>query len=203
MGFPKVSAELAAGLPLGRVGLLEFKKLNIDPLVVVTRPGDTLEWLPGSGVTRVVRDGYEVVTCEYTHEGLSRSIQCGLRELEKYSHENEIEAVLITLADNPFINSKLLTAWIDAFHEDPSLDYVATDWNGSLMPPVIWSRSVFEELYKLEGDTGGRELFRSDKFRCLRIPVGEDVVADVDTPEDLMRVRERWRHLQHSIERQK
>lgn len=192
MGFPKLSAELVSGLPLGGAALLELLKLGLEPLIVVVRPSDTLDWLPNLENEGSAEAGYKIAVCTDAHEGMSRSIQCALREIAACSHEAVVDAVLITLADNPFITSALLLTWLSVFKEDPSLDYIATERMGNPMPPVLWNRSVFEELEKLEGDAGGRQLFHSDKYRGLLISVDEDTASDVDTPSDLARVRERW-----------
>ncbi len=192
MGYPKISAELASGLPLGRAALLELLKLCLDPFVVVVRPSDSLAWLPYRNVDGGTSAGYTIAVCSDAHEGMSQSIRCALREIEVHSNEAEVDAVLITLADNPFITSALLTSWLSAFREDPTLTYIAAEWMGNPMPPVLWGRSAFDELRKLEGDAGGRHLFHSDKFRGLRIPIDENAAVDVDTPADLKSVRDRW-----------
>lgn len=192
MGYPKLSSELVSGLSLGGAALLELLKLGLKPLIVVVRPSDTLAWLPNPENEGSTEAGYKIAVCENAHEGMSRSIQCALREIATCSYEAEVDAVLITLADNPFITSALLTSWLNEFKEDPSLAYIAAERMGNPMPPVLWNRYVFEELEKLEGDAGGRQLFHSDKYRGLLISVDEDTAIDVDTPSDLARVRGRW-----------
>jgi CTP:molybdopterin cytidylyltransferase MocA len=53
--------------------------------------------------------------------------------------------------------------------------------------PVLFDRSTFAALAELQGDQGGRAIF--DRFRIAGIHWDESITIDVDTPEDLVRLR--------------
>jgi molybdenum cofactor cytidylyltransferase len=53
--------------------------------------------------------------------------------------------------------------------------------------PVLWDRSTFSDLMKLEGDAGGRQLF--SRLAIDYLPWHDSgVLLDVDTPEDYQRL---------------
>ena len=53
--------------------------------------------------------------------------------------------------------------------------------------PALFPRFAFPALQELSGDTGARELLQKDSVLIVPLPKGE---FDLDTPEDLLRLRE-------------
>jgi molybdenum cofactor cytidylyltransferase len=50
--------------------------------------------------------------------------------------------------------------------------------------PVLFDRSLFQELRGLTGDIGGRVLLEKYAEAVFPVPAGRAVVVDIDTPED-------------------
>jgi molybdenum cofactor cytidylyltransferase len=55
--------------------------------------------------------------------------------------------------------------------------------------PVLFDKTLFDELRGLSGDTGGRVLLEKYRDTIVSVPAGHAVVLDIDTPEDYARLR--------------
>ena len=114
-------------------------------------------------------------------QGLSSSIKAGLEVLEK---EN-FEAVLITLADQPKINSSHLNSLINTWKDHP-YQAVATRYKDNIGVPTLFPKHYFKDLKALTGDKGARTLLNKSKKDFLAISFEE--LADIDTPEDYQKL---------------
>jgi molybdenum cofactor cytidylyltransferase len=108
--------------------------------------------------------------------------------------EPMLDAAVVVLADQPFITNGMIAGLIDCWSARQDLDFVATaadfegesELNAILMPPAILSRSMFEALLQLEGDTGARKLFASPQFKGTALLTADrTTLFDVDTPADM------------------
>ncbi|WP_025694031.1 NTP transferase domain-containing protein [Paenibacillus durus] len=186
MGTPKVSLMLSEDVALGSVALGELERCGLDPLAVVVRAGDKLEWLPPeSGVPGARRTEF----CLTAHLGMSFSLRCGLSAVLPA----EPDAVVVALADQPFITAGLVGRLIETFRCSPALDYVASNGNGMVMPPALFSKSLFPALQQLEGDRGAARIFRSPDYRGAVIEGDSPLFfMDADTEGDFREVRREW-----------
>jgi molybdenum cofactor cytidylyltransferase len=167
---------------------------SLKSVMVVVHPEDPLEWVPaeGGGLSGAVPPkgkSIHVDACIDASQGMGHSIRHGLRTL--MDMEAELDAVVVTLADQPFITSVMINELIHYWLEQPELDYVATAVHDTrndavvLMPPAILSSSMFEALLQLEGDAGARKWFGTPHFKgCGLLAVNRAALIDVDTPED-------------------
>ncbi len=112
--------------------------------------------------------------------GMSSSIKAGLKGLLKL--EPDLAAIMITLCDQPYISSSILDTYITLFLGNQP-DVVAAEYEGTKGVPALFASSVFDELSKLEGDKGARELIHNNK-RVFSINLKEGGV-DIDTIDDL------------------
>jgi molybdenum cofactor cytidylyltransferase len=67
-------------------------------------------------------------------------------------------------------------------------EIVAPSYRGVRAPPVIFSRSMFDELRIPRGDVGARALMDRHASRLMVIDVDCPPPADVDTSDDLARL---------------
>ncbi len=109
--------------------------------------------------------------------GLSTSIKVGVRCIE----QDDFEAVLILLADQPKITKSHLNDLIALFLKNPEKP-VATAYQSSVGVPAVFPKKYFQELKTLSGDKGAKPLLKklSKSIHC--IPFSE--LRDIDTPED-------------------
>ncbi|CAM4386551.1 nucleotidyltransferase family protein [Paenibacillus tarimensis] len=187
MGLSKLHADLSAGLPLGSLALRELSERWQGPVAVVVKPEDDRKWIPQIRKGQVV-----VVECADAAGGIGHSVRAGMKGLLDLQEAQGLEAVLVMLADQPFIQRDTLQRYLDELDADPARDYVAGCYQGRLMPPVLWSRRCFPELMKLRGDEGARKLMHSGRWNGSRVELDEAEAFDVDTPEQLEEARAWW-----------
>ena len=112
-------------------------------------------------------------------EGMSTSIKLGLRFFQDY------DAVLIVLGDMPLITRETINKIINTYHEGCTA--VIPTHKGLRGNPVLIHRSLFNELMRLKGDVGARELLR-DRADVCYVECGPEVIMDIDTLDDLARI---------------
>ncbi|MBM7563306.1 nucleotidyltransferase family protein [Paenibacillus sacheonensis] len=193
MGEAKLPLELAPGITVGSRGLLALRGCGFQPIVVVVRLGDPLLWLYDKAGNFGSLPKFRIIPCKDAREGMSRSIRSGMEALLP----EELDAVLITLADQPFISVMQLQRLIAVYKEDPMVDFVASG-NGKISaPPVIFSKSLFSRLCQLEGDAGARGILQSPDYRGKVVRYASEwSFVDVDTKEQLDKARLIWSQVQ-------
>ncbi|MBI2314333.1 MAG: NTP transferase domain-containing protein [Betaproteobacteria bacterium] len=113
-------------------------------------------------------------------KGMASSLACGLRALPAGT-----DAVLIMLGDMPYMRADHLDRLIDAFESESSS--IIAPWRGGRRGnPVLWPRDHFDDLLRLSGDIGARQLLSRLADRVTRVEMPDDgVLIDLDTSEAL------------------
>ena len=126
-------------------------------------------------------DGLEIDVIENPdwRSGMSSSIRVGIEKL--IDLESSLDAVLITLVDQPYVASEKLALFCDRFAETPS-PIIAAKYEGVQGVPALFDKSLFEPLMNLEGDKGARELIIRGPTVAIDLP---EAAMDIDGPEDL------------------
>ena len=131
--------------------------------------------------------GYRVIHNNDIAKGMSFSLHLGVQEAIPSSPK----AILIALADMPRVTAAHIYRLFDAF-DGP--DAVVVSSNGEYpTPPGVFGSGQFDALLKLEGDEGARKLVAGGRH----VVTSPAELIDIDTPEDL----ERLRQLVHAPER--
>jgi CTP:molybdopterin cytidylyltransferase MocA len=117
--------------------------------------------------------------------GIASSLVAGVR-----GSSPGTEAFLFLLGDMPFVTSGAIDRLVCAFGAS-GLEAGCYWKGGRPVHPVIFLRSMKENLLGLKGDQGARELLRelSTKGQLLMLPMDESpdpMDLDIDTPEDLV-----------------
>lgn len=116
--------------------------------------------------------------------GLASSLRRGL------TAAGDAEGVIVLLGDMPAVSPRLIDALVSAFEKAPGAAAVVPVRGGRRGNPALLARRLFPALAALEGDEGARRLLR-ETDGVVELPVEDDaVLADVDTPADLARLRE-------------
>jgi molybdenum cofactor cytidylyltransferase len=191
MGVPKLLLELAPGNRLGTIALRELlANPRIHSVSAVVRSSDIAQWNSLAEPGHLPSSKLRYVPCEDAAHGMSYSLRSGLADAMALSPD----AILVALADQPFITSELIDDLIEAYRAKPKLDFVACDGGTHAMPPALIAPSLFEQFDKLEGDVGARKLFASPEYSGALIPVsGNHVFTDIDTPFELKEARSFWK----------
>jgi len=111
--------------------------------------------------------------------GMGSSIQVGLTFMENLGQP--LQAVLVTLSDQPLVSPELLQELIQ-HHQTTQALIVATEYGGTHGVPALFAAEVFPDLRELAGNTGARKLIatRDATVEVLSFPDG---AIDVDTRE--------------------
>ena len=119
---------------------------------------------------------------DYTH-GMASSLCHGLCALPQ-----EVDAVLIMLADMPRINAHHLDQMIGFYEQHAQTAPIVVPVHaGRRGNPVLWPRRLFHEIMQLNGDQGARSLLERHADEVLSLDVDDPAIfLDIDTPHDLL-----------------
>jgi molybdenum cofactor cytidylyltransferase len=112
--------------------------------------------------------------------GMAASLRRGIAALGA-----DVDAVVVLLADMPFIDGGHIDRLIDAF--DPGQPGIVTlVKDGRRGNPVLWPQAFFAEMQAIEGDVGARELLQRHAGQVRAVACDDDAIfADIDTPAAL------------------
>jgi CTP:molybdopterin cytidylyltransferase MocA len=160
------------GKPLVSYALDAASSAALQPvLVVVGNAADE--------VVRVVPRGAEVVRNEQWRTGIASSLGAALRALVP---RRDVAAVVVGLADQPFVGADAYRRVAAAYHDGARL--AAATYGGERRNPVLLAREHWDEALTLTGDEGARTMFR--RHVVVDVPCDDTgSPADVDTPADL------------------
>jgi molybdenum cofactor cytidylyltransferase len=111
--------------------------------------------------------------------GMSSSLRAGLAALS-----DNADAVIVVLADQPFVKAETIDRLIDAYRDSKALVVVPV-YRTTRGNPVLLRRALFPRIMAIEGDVGARTVVEENKDAVLEVAVGDEgVVMDLDTPAD-------------------
>ena len=111
-------------------------------------------------------------------EGMGTSIRIGVEKLAENS-----DLIIILLSDQPFISKVLLQNMLQIYAKTQN-SIVSCVYSNTLGVPILFDKSVFPELLKLNGDKGAKSFLHLYKDRISTIDFPEGIV-DIDTLEDV------------------
>jgi molybdenum cofactor cytidylyltransferase len=100
----------------------------------------------------------------------------------------ETSAAMFALADQPFLREDDYRKLPDTFRNNPK-GIVCVKYGQVTAPPHLFDREFFPELAGLEH--GARPVLERHKDRTVVLPFPEDLLVDIDTPEDYERAMAR------------
>ncbi len=116
-------------------------------------------------------------------KGQLSSIQAALRSLRK----EETDGIVLCLIDHPLISAALVSHLIQQFYESGKSIIVPT-FNGKRGHPVLFSRSLFDELLDAPLEVGARAVVWNHPADILEVPTEEEgVVLNLNDPDALQR----------------
>ncbi len=167
-GSDKRLHKLADGTPM-LVQSLRNLQCAIQSVVLVVQPGETPFF------TQLIAPNIQVkiVEAAYANAGMGASLACGIRHIDG-------DAVLVTLADMPFIRPVTISLLIKCLRNNP---VVVPEYRGRPGHPVGFHRQFFAELSELHADEGGKKILQRHPDKVERLVVGDPgVIKDIDTP---------------------
>jgi molybdenum cofactor cytidylyltransferase len=167
-GSDKLSHRLPHGVPIALQSARHLHSV-IPTVVAVVKPG-------ADALGRALAECCEIVVCENAADGMGASLACAARAAGR------ADGYVVALADMPFVRRASIAAVRDALAAGAPL--AAPYFRARRGHPVGISGAFFEQLLRLKGDEGAKQLLAS--YEVQKIPVGDPgVVRDIDTPDDL------------------
>ncbi len=120
-------------------------------------------------------------------EGQGASMAAGVRAMP-----STVDAVVMLLADMPQIEPDVIGGVVDRWRATRA-PAVVTQYRGGRGHPVLFDRSAFTELARLEADTGGREVLSAlgDLVEVMAVDA-DGPPCDVDTDADWEHLKREW-----------
>ncbi|MCU0325260.1 MAG: nucleotidyltransferase family protein [Spirosomaceae bacterium] len=114
-------------------------------------------------------------------DGMATSIKMGL--IGSYMTAKEIEAAIFLTVDMPYISSELINQLIDKAVQNPDSRIIASKYDGQIGIPVLFKRSIFNDLLDLNGEQGAKKVILQhlDNTETIDFPEGK---FDLDTVVD-------------------
>mgnify|MGYP000394713460 FL=1 len=131
------------------------------------------------------RLGFDIVDNPNPGIGLSGSLHLAVEAALR----TNAQALLIALADMPFVHA----AYVEALIAACTHDVVASFDGNQPMPPAIFPRSHWPELLATVGDAGARHILAHAEK--LTAPAG--TLCDIDTPDDLAASKVAFHRIDH------
>ncbi|AOU02912.1 MULTISPECIES: NTP transferase domain-containing protein [Bacillus amyloliquefaciens group] len=181
MGTDKRSLFLN-GVSLGSMALKHALLSELDHIFVITGKGDSLHWLSEFFFLSPMSNKWSQAECEQAGKGQGHSIQCGVKKAAAY----EADAVIILLADQPFVTADIINTLIDSYQKERRYSFIAAENQHLPMPPILFSNQCFPVLHQLKGDRGARHVIRESMINMGKMISFQDPLLfyDVDTVED-------------------
>lgn len=122
-----------------------------------------------------------ILNNENWQKGLGKSLAFGVEYVT--ASKQKIDGILVTLADQPFVDSGFLSKLINEFHtkEHP---IIATSYkNKKCGVPAIFEKNYFKELQALNDDFGAKHLLKKHKT-SVKIITPKSENLDIDLKAD-------------------
>lgn len=112
--------------------------------------------------------------------GMASSLRLGVAAAERAG----VDDLLVLSCDQPTVTKEHLLRLVAASKREHVVASYYWERRGI---PALFPEFAFHALQELQGDAGARELLQDDAVLTVTLPGGE---FDVDTPQDLLRLRE-------------
>jgi molybdenum cofactor cytidylyltransferase len=157
----------------------EILKSKIDALYVIL--GSNFEEIHKNLDQRTT-----VIQNKIWKQGKSSSIKRGVKIAKKNS-----EGIIFFLVDQPFINRLIINTLIDNFKKTKK-NIIVPRVNGQECNPVLFGKKYFNDLLKLTGEKGGKDIFNSADDVLWINWEDKRLLLDIDTEMDYKNLLENY-----------
>jgi molybdenum cofactor cytidylyltransferase len=112
--------------------------------------------------------------------GMGSSLKAGVSKAIEINPM--LEGVMIMVCDQPKVTVTHINE-MGRIHIIKRPLAVASEYNGIVGVPVLFDRSVFSDLLKVDNQSGAKEVLRKIKSEIITLPLAGGEI-DLDTPED-------------------
>lgn len=164
------------GEPLVRRAARTLAESTVSPVAAVVSPDDPR-------VRDALQDiDVQTVTNPAAGAGQATSVRRGV----EWARERA-DAVVFALGDMPRVDAATVDRLVAAYREGRG-SALAAGHDGQRGNPVLFDARHFDALADVDGDTGGRPVFRRANDAAVVETGDPGVLLDVDTPADLDRL---------------
>jgi len=154
--------------------IISVLKLSyVDRITVVLGPeAETIkESVDLTGANIVINKNYK--------KGQLSSLIAAIKKMPQ-----QTDAILVCLVDNPFITEQVVNKIICKFKETNN-PIIVPVFNKKRGHPVLFSRSLFNELTNAPQEQGARYVLYSNEEKILEVETSESgILIGIDTPDD-------------------
>ncbi|MEI6856167.1 NTP transferase domain-containing protein [Psychrilyobacter sp.] len=164
---------LKDGIPMVEHLFRQFYKINFYGVIVVTQYRE---------VERLAKSyGYTTIINNIPQNGISESIKLGVKNTDIDSN------FMFFTGDQPFLRREIIKKIMDI---SDNRYIVVPRLLGERKSPVVFGKVYREELLRLSGDIGGKEIINKNlkSVKYLDFSGGNDFL-DIDTREEYEKVR--------------
>lgn len=148
----------------------------LENLIVVT------QYLSMMQVIHAAYPSVRIVENQKPQMGISHSIFLGLTALKGISPESE--ACMFLVADQPYLRKQTIEGFLRTF-QTCGKRIAACGHEDTIGNPVIFSKCYYEELCRLSGDRGGKQIVMRNLADTHLFDVPERELFDIDSKQRL------------------
>lgn len=176
LGPPKQLLPFRGTTMLGWVVNQAQYAIGLDEVVVVLgRAADEIRERVDFGAARVVEN-------PVFGEGCSSSYRAGIGAVDVRS-----AAIMIILGDQPGITPEIINALAEQWRSEEA-EIALCSYRGRKGHPMLFARSMFEQLKGLHGDKAAWKLVDANPALVQSIPLDLPFPDNINTPEDFERL---------------
>jgi molybdenum cofactor cytidylyltransferase len=128
---------------------------------------------------QIARERVKIVVNPDFKQGMSSSIKCGLSHISEAA-----DGVMIVLGDQPLIEKETIDLLIEK-HRQSDRGITLPVYKGIRGHPVIFKMKYKDELLRLTGDIGGKQIVERHPSDVLEVEVdSESVIISIDVESD-------------------
>jgi len=116
--------------------------------------------------------------------GAGTSLRAGVRA----AAEVGVDAIVIVLADMPFVTGDMIAALIGRYRATGA-PLVVSHYGEVQAPPTLYDRSLFAELLAIDDELGAKPVARRHRDEADVVTWPERALQDVDSPADYRLVK--------------
>ncbi|WP_332900163.1 nucleotidyltransferase family protein [Haladaptatus sp. CMSO5] len=163
------------GVPLVRRSAATLVEAGLTPLIAVVGHE--------SVQVRDALDGldFEIIENESYPEGQATSVRAAAQVL---TERDTVDAAVFALGDMPYVSVATIRSLVSAYEAGEGTALAAA-YEGVRGNPVLFDRQHFQALGEVDGDTGGKAVFKGADQHSLVETDDPGVRIDIDTTCDL------------------
>jgi molybdenum cofactor cytidylyltransferase len=172
MGQPKQLLPFRGSTLLGQIVENLLQSQAAETIVVLGSQAEKI-------IPQIAREPVKIVLNQDFEQGMSSSIRCGLSHISEAA-----DGVMIVLGDQPLIEKEIIDLLIER-HRHSERGIILPVYKGIKGHPVIFKMKYKDELMRLTGDIGGKQIVERHPSDVLEVEVdSESVVMSIDVESD-------------------